>query len=229
MCENPCSKDHLDGLRIRNYSHVQIVHICDMSTKHTIPVTLHKQQDLCPRLGDAAFAPVADDVGFKLKSAGKLTDPVGGGDGLFENVHGADSITNVITMGTKVTPQYLIMKTLAERLIYARKAKGWSRAHLSVTAEVSKSTVAMTELGKRDSKGSVPAFAKALGVRYEWLQDGVGDMYEPQTTPLAEMTDSVARQVKQLEIVLRSVPDAARKDAFLAASQALVGFLPGAK
>lgn len=116
--------------------------------------------------------------------------------------------------------------SLASRLILAREAKKWSRETLAANAGVSKSTVAMTELGRRDSKGSIPALAKALGVRYEWLQAGDGDM--AQGTPLSNMDDDVARRVKQLEIILRSIPEEARKEAFLAASQALIGFLPGA-
>lgn len=119
------------------------------------------------------------------------------------------------------------MNAVKDRLKFAREMRGWTQVHLAVVAGVSKATVGMTESGKRTSKGSLYAIAKALGVRYEWLYAGEGEMLEP--IPLADMDDDVTRQVKQLEIMLRSVHAAGRKDAFLAAAQAMIVYLPAAK
>lgn len=68
------------------------------------------------------------------------------------------------------------MKTIAERLRYARELKGWRQAQLAVAADVSQGTIGNIESGARQSKGSLPKIAKALGVRHDWLADGEGEM-----------------------------------------------------
>ena len=56
------------------------------------------------------------------------------------------------------------MKTIAERLRYARELKGWKQAQLAVAADVSQGTIGNIESGARQSRGSLPKIAKALGV-----------------------------------------------------------------
>ncbi len=69
------------------------------------------------------------------------------------------------------------MKTLAERLTWARNKRGLSRAALDKIADLSCGHSAKLELakpGKRDrpSAITVSKLAKALGVDAEWLVSG---------------------------------------------------------
>ena len=68
------------------------------------------------------------------------------------------------------------MKTIADRLRYARELKGWKQAQLAVAADVSQGTIGNIESGARQSRGSLPKIAKALGVSHDWLADGEGEM-----------------------------------------------------
>lgn len=74
------------------------------------------------------------------------------------------------------------MSTLGERLIQARTRKKWSRQQLSLATEVTVSQIGMLERGERGNSprgvvsGTLPAIAKALGVEYDWLATGEGDM-----------------------------------------------------
>ena len=68
------------------------------------------------------------------------------------------------------------MKTIAERLRYARELKGWKQAQLAVAADVSQGTIGNIESGARQSRGSLPKIAKALGVSHDWLAEGEGEM-----------------------------------------------------
>ncbi len=69
------------------------------------------------------------------------------------------------------------MKTLAERLAWARNKRGLSRAALDEIADLSCGHSAKLERakpGKRDmpSASTVSKLAKALGVNSEWLLNG---------------------------------------------------------
>lgn len=68
------------------------------------------------------------------------------------------------------------MKTIAERLRFARDSKGWVQAQLAVAAGVSTGTIGNIESGARQSKGSIPQIADALGIRHKWLANGEGPM-----------------------------------------------------
>ena len=68
------------------------------------------------------------------------------------------------------------MKTIAERLRYARELKGWRQTQLAVAADVSQGTIGNIESGARQSRGSLPKIAKALGVSHDWLAEGEGEM-----------------------------------------------------
>lgn len=71
------------------------------------------------------------------------------------------------------------MKTVADRLKYARGLKEWTQAQLAVAADVSTGTIGNIESGARQSKGSLPQIAEALKVRHKWLAYGE----EPMTSP----------------------------------------------
>lgn len=131
------------------------------------------------------------------------------------------------------------MKTIGERLVFARESKGeiWTQRHLALVSGVSVGTIGMLEIGKRGNTGTIPGtipqIAKALGVRFEWLAYGTGDMLaEPELngklSALALMDAQIQLQVAQLAILLNSVTPEQRTMAYTAASQALIGFLPGA-
>lgn len=64
------------------------------------------------------------------------------------------------------------MKTVADRLKYARGLKEWTQAQLAVAADVSTGTIGNIESGARQSKGSLPQIADALEVRHKWLAYG---------------------------------------------------------
>ena len=68
------------------------------------------------------------------------------------------------------------MKTIAERLKISREAKGWSQAQLAIAAGVSTGTIGNIESGARQSKGSLPQIAEALGCSGKWLATGQGEM-----------------------------------------------------
>lgn len=142
--------------------------------------------------------------------------------------------------------------TLAERLRWARERKEWSQAHLAMVAEVSTSTVGMIESGARKNKGSLPALAEALGVRYKWLWIGelpvAGPKQEPvaqnaapskgaeATTQKAELTaakpatapvdEELERRMAGFMALLGHIPKDQRKAALAAATQVLLDHLP---
>lgn len=102
------------------------------------------------------------------------------------------------------------MKTIAERLKAAREWKGWKQAQLAVAADVSTGTIGNIEAGIRQSKGSIPQIAAALGVDYQWLANGKGEMLPAPSAPnqpLAPVTYAQAaiNNVSSLDVTLRSL------------------------
>ncbi|MBP2666958.1 MAG: peptidase [Firmicutes bacterium] len=67
------------------------------------------------------------------------------------------------------------MKTLAERLIWARTQKGLSQSELAKAAGVAQSTIGNLEAGIRLSSRKIAAIASVLGVNALWLAEGKGD------------------------------------------------------
>lgn len=68
------------------------------------------------------------------------------------------------------------MKTVAERLRFAREQRGWTQSQLAAASDVFQGTIGNIESGARQSRGSLPKIAKALGVSHDWLADGEGEM-----------------------------------------------------
>jgi transcriptional regulator with XRE-family HTH domain len=81
------------------------------------------------------------------------------------------------------------MKTLSDRLKHARAEKGWSQGQLATAADVAPSTVGNIEQGTRQSKGSIPQLAEALGVSYKWLAYGEGEMMDNNNPPKRAAND----------------------------------------
>lgn len=102
------------------------------------------------------------------------------------------------------------MKTLAERLKYARDRKGWTQAQLALAADLSTGTVGNIEAGLRQAKGSIPQIAEALGVSYRWLATGAGEIDDkaspgavnglsPEAVSLGLLFDEIKGRVPRAE------------------------------
>lgn len=66
------------------------------------------------------------------------------------------------------------MKTLAERLAWARNQKQWSQQQLADKAGVAQSTIGSLEAGTRQTARKITAIANALEVCAQWLAEGMG-------------------------------------------------------
>lgn len=64
------------------------------------------------------------------------------------------------------------VKTTAERLKHARKARGLTQAQLAKRAHVSQSTIGNLESGTRNKPRELMSIASALEVPPEWLESG---------------------------------------------------------
>jgi phage repressor protein C with HTH and peptisase S24 domain len=67
------------------------------------------------------------------------------------------------------------METIAARLKYARNRRGWTQGQLAVASDVSQGTIGNIESGNRQARASLIKIARALGVSYDWLADGIGN------------------------------------------------------
>ena len=101
------------------------------------------------------------------------------------------------------------MQTIADRLRFSRSAKGWTQAQLAVAASVSTGTIGNIESGARQSKGSLPQIAEALGVSHKWLATGEGRMElsaESAATPYpilhapAQLADAIDLQIGRAHV-----------------------------
>lgn len=85
------------------------------------------------------------------------------------------------------------MKTIAERLKFARIEKGWTQSQLAVAADVSTGTIGNIESEARQANGSLPQIAEALGVRHKWLYQGIGPMKAALEETTTYLLDSSAK------------------------------------
>ena len=102
------------------------------------------------------------------------------------------------------------METIAARLKKAREWKGWKQSQLAVAADVSTGTIGNIEAGIRQAKGSIPQIADALGVSYQWLANGQGEMLATTgtatlTPPSLTVTASATNQTPELTEQCRSI------------------------
>ena len=96
------------------------------------------------------------------------------------------------------------MKTIAQRLKFARNEKGWNQKHLAISADVCTGTIGNIESGQRQSKGSLPQIAEALGVHHKWLAYGTGPIWLSDEPPAS---DRLTMQVSQLTALLLAIPE----------------------
>ena len=116
------------------------------------------------------------------------------------------------------------MKTLAERLKFARDLKKWSQAQLASASGLSQSAIGNIEAGIRQSRGSLPELAKALCVSYEWLANGIGEISATDSPKETASTYSV--EALALAWLLDQIPDRLQKTiAANAASSAILAVL----
>lgn len=64
--------------------------------------------------------------------------------------------------------------TVGQRIVEARKAKGWSRRDLVASSGIPYSTLAGLEVGDQKSSTAIPALASALDVHALWLAENHG-------------------------------------------------------
>jgi transcriptional regulator with XRE-family HTH domain len=67
------------------------------------------------------------------------------------------------------------VKSLAQRLAFARELRGLTQAELARRAHCSQSTLGNAEAGLRHSLRDLVAVARALEVSVDWLYDGKGE------------------------------------------------------
>lgn len=78
--------------------------------------------------------------------------------------------TNVIKFRNKIT----IVKTLKERLVYARELRGLTQGELAAKAKCAQSAIGNAESGERQTLRNLVLVARALNVSPDWLFDGHG-------------------------------------------------------
>lgn len=75
-----------------------------------------------------------------------------------------------------------VVNTLQERLVFARKLRGFSQAELARRAKCRQSTIGNIESGFRKTLRDLVGVARALDVSPDWLADGRGHAPEPSST-----------------------------------------------
>ena len=70
------------------------------------------------------------------------------------------------------------MQTIRERLIYARKLKGYTQESLAAkTSGVTRSMIANIEVNRwKANPLAVKELSEALNIEFDWLMDGIGPM-----------------------------------------------------
>ena len=75
-----------------------------------------------------------------------------------------------------------IVKTLRERLIYARELRGLSQAELAKRCKCSQGTIGNVESGERETLRNLVLVARVLRISADWLFDGRGPKPEKSDT-----------------------------------------------
>ncbi len=83
------------------------------------------------------------------------------------------------------------MKTIADRLRFARTHRGWTQSRLAAAAGVSQGTIGNIESGARQAKGSLPQIAEALGLNHKWLAQGSGSPWSANEPVGARPEDTI--------------------------------------
>lgn len=106
------------------------------------------------------------------------------------------------------------MKTLAQRLIWARLQKGirdmvdFTQDDLAEKAGVSQGSIGHLESGRTKTTRKLTVLAKILGVNSEWLGEGTGDIFPKEA---ALTFDDLSGSEAQLIMILRQMPKLPQK------------------
>lgn len=93
------------------------------------------------------------------------------------------------------------MKTLAQRVKYAREQRSWTQSHLAAAAGLSQGTIGNIESGARQARGSLPQIAEALGVEHKWLAQGIGNPWKTRELPVAYLVGTPGSNVQAISRV----------------------------
>jgi phage repressor protein C with HTH and peptisase S24 domain len=125
-------------------------------------------------------------------TVGELGLPPKKFDSDLQCIHGGikhDRDYEVNTLVSLQHGQMTAVDSIASRLARARERAGLTQQQLANLAGVSQSTIGNIEAGLRQSRGSLPQIAEALGVRLKWLRDGEEPGID-QLRRLVEMADN---------------------------------------
>ncbi|CAK0751420.1 hypothetical protein CCP3SC15_1780002 [Gammaproteobacteria bacterium] len=97
------------------------------------------------------------------------------------------------------------MRTLGERVVIARKAKGMTQGQVAMAAGMTQTMLSRIERGEAQSTKDIVSLAGALGVRPEWLDREEGEMYAPmeRSRGIKEALDEVASAVARSDPLIR--------------------------
>lgn len=118
------------------------------------------------------------------------------------------------------------VKTVAARLKIARDHKEWKQAQLAAAAGVSTGTVGNIEAGIRQSPGSLPLLAQALGVSHAWLAYGKGEMLAREPAQGQRQNSPEAQQIADLFDLIPVRDKIRRAQAMAAAINSILAVLP---
>lgn len=122
--------------------------------------------------------------------------------------HYHERVTQVNSNAINLCITFVIMKTLAERLTWARTEKGMSQQQVADQAGVAQSTIGSLESGARRTARKIASIAATLGVDPLWLAEGKG---APRTILATEKFDPATFvppsdiPKEELERILRSM------------------------
>jgi phage repressor protein C with HTH and peptisase S24 domain len=96
-----------------------------------------------------------------------------------------------IAIAIKLCITFVIMKTLAERLTWARTNARLTQQELAKLTGVAQSTIASWESGARETGRKIPVIAAHLGVDPLWLAEGTGSPKPAEADPFAHAAQLV--------------------------------------
>lgn len=148
--------------------------------------------------GVLAETPMADARAAKLPAASAARSSAFMGCRSVTHGREFDTLTDVkqprgAIMGVKTPP----LRTLGERLKFARESAKLSQADLAKKVKSSPGSIGNYEANTRKSAKKVAEIALALGVRALWLESGTGPMREAANNPNDPGTSLVAHQMSQ--------------------------------
>ena len=104
------------------------------------------------------------------------------------------------------------MSSVGSRIRLLREALGLSQEEFGLKLGLKKSTISLNESGRNAVKEStILAACREFGVSYDWLTEGIGPMYVPQSDSDIELItramEGKNENKKQLIRILSAMPD----------------------